>query len=476
MRQLTGLLLALVLSVVCCQAVPARAQTGEDEKAKEPPPKHAIEKANDQAKAAYAAINKRMARLGAKQITSLKSKDGFGLDVGTKIAPMLETDLWGYRFSGDVKWLDRFVRIMTALEKALVEDPDGHLGWYSAPSRRGFGEPWPPKWPDRKQLAAWQQGEARVIAVCAEFEMTVADDAALAKYLDDARRWTRLAEERLLPKWKRCYAEVSHDRGIYTWPTKVFRKGGTTWEPYPGMPHEKAGLTLGHAALSEIILRDLKLWQLRGKSDYRARAAKLLRWQKSCLRFYRGGRSKKRGMYRGRADKSLYWWNQWDPADDYDFRPEGGLAIGMYTSLNPLKAARDVEAFVEAYHTGVVIDREDIERLVNTQMKKMATGDIEKPSWRDMRGEKRGMLWPQLAEFDDRIEHLLWTTLPVASNEFGSILRFYQEKPRWLNWTPRKMGKAKEITGRRTHEDFRKEMDDLIRRHPPPDPSKPRRR
>lgn len=474
MRQLIGLLLAVVLSVACCPARPARAQ--EDAAAKAPPPKHAIATAGDEAKAAYATIDKRMARLGAKQVTSLASKGGFGLDVGKKIAPMLETDLWGYRFSGDTKWLDRFVRIMTALEKALVADPDGHLGWYSAPSRRAFGEPWPPKWPDRKQVSAWQQGEARVIAVCAEFEMTVTGEASLGKYLDDARRWTRLAEERLLPKWNDCYAELSRDRAIYTWPTKVFPKGGTTWEAYPGMPNPKAGLTLGHAALSEIILRDLKLWQLRGKSDYRVRAAKLLRWQKSCLRFYRSGRPKGRGMYRGRADKRFYWWNQWDPAADADFRSEGGLAIGMYTSLDPLKAARDVEAFVEAYHSGVVIDREDIERLVATQMTKMATGDIEKPSWRDMRGEKRGMLWPALGEFDERIAQLVWTTLPVASNEFGSVLRFYQEKPRWLNGAPRKMGEAKAIAGRRTHEDFRKAMDDLIRRHPPPDPGRPRRR
>jgi hypothetical protein len=242
------------------------------------------------------------------------------------------------------------------------------------------------------------------------------------------------------------------------------------------MPHERAALTLPHWAISEIILRDLKLWQLTGEKRYRKRAAKLLRWQKSCLRFYRGGKPNKHGFYRGKADKSTYWWNHWDPADDVDFRPIGGLAHGMYMSLRPLDYGRDVEAFVEAYHTGTVIDKDDIRRLVETQRKRMMSGDATKPTWKDQRGQKRGMLWPCLAEFDDDLAWQVAKNFGANEVEFGSALRFLHEKHYWDSWQRRKIGDAERIDWDMTNEDFREEMERLIRSHPAPDPRKPRRR
>lgn len=447
----------------------------DGEKAAEPPPKHGLTKADDEAKAVYETVRKRIMTMAAVQVTSLRGQKGFGLTVGASIAPMLETSLWGYRYSGDAKWLDKFVELMTALEKSLVEDPDGHLGWYSAPAARVFGESWPAAWPNPAQQMAWQQAEARVIAACADFELTVRDDEELKdKYLATAKRWTQLAEEKLLPKWKADYAEISQDRAIFAWPAHVFAEGKKEWEPFPGNPSTKAGLTLPHSATSEIILRDLKLWQLRGDKTYRNRAAKLLRWQKSCLRFYRGGQPNERGIYGGKPDKSVYFWNVWDPATDEDFRAEGGLAFGMYMGLEPLKYGRDIEAFVEAYHTATVIDQDDLKRLIETQTKRMMTGDTEKPTWKDQRGEKRGMLWAPLAEFDERLDYLVRTTFDPSTNEFGSKLRFLQEKPFWGDWKRRKQDKAEEITCNKTHEDFQEEMDELMKRHPPPDPRKPR--
>jgi len=441
-----------------------------------PPPKHGIERADEREKKIYDFIKARMLPLGAEQVTSIAGRTGFGERVGWVIAPMLETLIWGYRYSGDVAWLDRFAAMMAALDEALTADPDGALGWHSAAGARKFGETWPPAWPGASLETAWQQSEALVVAACAEFAMTVRDDPALReKFGDKADAWMRRLETKVVPKWEsRCFYQLSEDRAVFTWPARAFKRSTMTWEPYPGLPNEGVGLTLPHPAQGQIVLQYLALWRLGGKEAYRTRAAKLLRWQKSCLRFYRKGRPPRLGRKDKRpADKSVYWWNYWDPAQDTDFRPEGGLAFGMYLSLEPMHYARDVEALVEGYHCGAVIDKDDVQRLVTTQLKKMlagGTGEGEKPVWKDPLGQKRGMIWPHLAEFDDRLDGLLDASLSARMNEFGSELRFMQERHTWADWTRRHLGTAQAITWNKTYEDFAEEMTELLLAHPPPDP------
>jgi len=455
----------------------AYAQTeGKSDKAAEVviPPKHALEKANEDERKAYDGIKARLLALGPEQVNSLVGTRGFAERVGSQIAPMLECFVWGYQYSGEAAWLGKFADLMTALEKALVTDPDGNVGWYSAPDTRKFGEPWPPTWPDAQLVAAWQQAEARVTAACVDFALAVRRDGELGqKFGQKADHWIELCETKLPPKWKDYYIDLTEERAVYTWPTRVFKRGTKEWKPYPTAPKEGEDVTLPHPAISEIARAYLKLWQLKGTDEHRLRAAKLLRWQKSCLR-------------PGRNDS--YWWNYWDPAGDWDFRPEGGLAFGMYLSPEPRDAARDLEAFVEAYHTGTVIDETDIKRLVNTQAKVMLGGSEMTPSWKNQRGEGRGMLWPQLAEFDQQLAGLLGQCLDLRSNEFGGPLRFRQEQPYWSEGKRRKLSPpglqlgspmfepAKEadlINWDKNFKDFKEEMDELIKKHPPPDPRKP---
>lgn len=468
----SAITLVLMAAAVGTAPQAARAQDEGEKAEAEPPPKYALEKATDDEKKLYAQIKARMLKLGAEQVTSLAARAGFGLDVGLQIAPMLETFVWGYHYSGDEAWLERFVVVMTALEKKLVEDPDGNLGWYTPAGRQKFGEPWPPKWPDAAQLTAWQQSEARVAAACAEFAMALADEPALKeKFGAKADAWIETIQTRLMPKWeKNCYIELSEDRAVFTWPARTFSRSDMTWQPYPGMPTDKDSITLPHVAISEIIQQYLKLWQLTDKAEYRTRAAKLLRWQKSCLRFLQKGSPDRRGRMRGPVDSTVYWWNYWDPSGDYDFLPEGGLAFGMYLSLEPGQYARDVAALVEGYHSGVVVDSADIERLVTTQTKIMRTGDTEKPTWKNQQGTGRGVLWPHLAEFDETLAALLEGALGSLPDDFGGPLRFMQEKPRWSPGERRRAGKAAVISWSKTFKDFQEEMTELIEAHPPPDP------
>jgi hypothetical protein len=163
-------------------------------------------------------------------------------------------------------------------------------------------------------------------------------------------------------------------------------------------------------------------------------------------------------------------WNFWDPASDNDFREVGGLAFGMYVHPDATPQARDAEAFVEAYHSGAIIDKGDIEHLINAQTKVMMSRQGERLKWRNTAGIGTGMLWTPLVEFSPDLRTYWLENLDHRNFEFGSELRFFQERPYWDDWKRRHMGSGGAINWDKTYKDFDAEFKDLIKRHPPPDP------
>ena len=431
----------------------------DDQGESEPPPDHALTKAKEAEKKFYGNIRREVLRYGPRDVAGCAAQPGFGEKIGTAIAPMLETQIWAYRYSGDTAWLDRFVSIVEALMKQLGDDPDGLKGWYSGADTRSFRSRWPTVWPDGYR-AAFQGPEARLLAAVLELPLEIKGEPKLQeKYGEKADAWVELIEEKILPKWEKqsLLAGLSEDRAVFTHPVRAMKTGESGWVDYPGLLRKEDNITLPHPDISDIARLQLKLWQLKGNREHRLLAARLMRWQKSCLR-------------PGKDDS--YWWNYWDPAEEFDFRPAGGLSFGMYIDPDPVQCLRDVEAFVEAYHSGVVIDKDDLRRLAATQTKIMAKGDPERPSWKGPLGEKRGMLWPQLAEFDDTIESIFMARQDARQTDYGGPLRTLQEKPRWGGWKRRKLGDAEVIRFDMNFKDFKKEMETLIRTHPLPTPRK----
>ena len=472
MVRLTVPAIVPLLIVAIMLAIPAGFAVGQQESGEvaagdeEAPPTHAITRANDQEKAIYEAVKRAAERFKADDVVLSARRTGFCDEVGSHYAAYLETCVWGWRFSGDTMWLDRFVSMMEALEKALTEDPDGRKGWHSEVEVRRWGVPWPTRW-QAGLFTASQPAEARVGAAVAEFALATdkGEPDFRLKYGIAGMRWVKLFEEQLMPKWdeKGCFQTLSENRGIYTYPDMAFGPVSRKWSDYPERPG-KHSITLPHPYQGDIIRQYLKFWQVTRKKEYRERAEVLLMWQKSCLR---------------PGKRLSYWWHFFDPAGDHDFRPEGGLAFGMYMHPDAIHAARDVEVFVEAYHCGVVIDQQDLQRLINTQVQiMMAAGDDKSiTEWRYPNGQPgRGMVWAALAEFNDRIESLVWTQMDGRNMEFGSALRWLQEKRYWGGWQRRKLGDAEVIEWKKGYNDFKEEMEALLKAHPEPDPLKPGRR
>ncbi|MBN2581652.1 MAG: hypothetical protein JXL80_01190 [Planctomycetes bacterium] len=445
--------LVLGIGVLCVAGV----GWGQDEAA--PPPEHALTKAGAEEKKFYENIRRMVLRYGPQEVAARAAQDGFGEAVGTRIAPILEAQFWGYCYSGDTAWLDRFVSIVDALMGKLGTDPDGRKGWFSGPDTKAFAARWPTTWPDG-YTTAFQGQEARVCAAIVDLALLVKDKPELrSKYGDKVDAWVRTIQDDILPKWQKegLLVGLSDDRAVFLYPARAMKQGESGWVPFPGLLGEKDNITLPHPDQSDIARLHLKLWQLTGDAEPRRLAARLLRWQKSCLRPQQG---------------DTYTWNFWDPSGDYDFRPVGGMAFSMYINPDPVQHLRDVEAFVEAYHSGVVIDDTDLKRLAATQTQVMLQGDVERPKWVAPDGKKRGMLWAAMAEFDDRIEEAFMAGKDARDMDFGGPLRVLQEKPRWGGWKQRKLHGAEVIRWRNTFADYKKDMDELIKSHPPPDPRK----
>jgi len=452
MTRRLGPLIGFAAAAALCVARGAAAQDAAT------PPEHALAKAAAEQKQLYENVRRMGLRLGPQEVAAQAAQGCLGETLGTRIAPILEAQLWAYGYSGDKAWLDRFVSIVETLMAQLGTDPSGRKGWFSRPDSRAFAARWPTTWPEG-HVTAFQGQEARLCAVLVDLALLVKETPDLrAAYAAKTDAWIRTIRDDLLPKWHKegLLVGLSDDRAVFLYPARAITTATPpAWTPYPGLLGEKDNITLPHPDLSDIARLHLKLWQLTGDQEARRLAARLMRWQKSCLRPNKN---------------DSYTWNFWDPSGDYDFRPQGGLAFGMYVSPDPLQHLRDVEAFVEAYHSGVVIDETDIKRLVATQTAVMLQGDAERPKWVAPDGQKRGMLWMPLVEFDDRLEQIFMANPDARLMDFGGILRVFQEKPRYGAWKQRKLHGAEPIRWRNTFVDYKKDMETLIKNHPPPDP------
>jgi hypothetical protein len=113
-------------------------------------------------------------------------------------------------------------------------------------------------------------------------------------------------------------------------------------------------------------------------------------------------------------------WNYWEPTGVWDVT---GHDLRHWVNVHPYRnyQAGELNHIVEAYHSGIVFDRADIERMIRTNLKVMWNGDVDDPQWRnsDARGQwkvpppppegwkgRAGTLWSALRDFDPTIRLL----------------------------------------------------------------------
>jgi hypothetical protein len=315
----------------------------------------------------------------------------------------------GYRAFGDTAWLDAGVRYYEFLYGRLDTGPDGYRGWTG---------------PYEYDDSVWcdvHVGDAILFDGLVEFaEVVLADGALAVKYGEYARKYVAAAQRDLFEKWDA--------RG--TWAVDGPYGGYRSWNRYAA-PNElknwtvrddirNSNLALPFNKQDDVASVALKLYRITGEERFRDRAARIFAFQKSRLQLV--------------SDR--YVWNYWEPygAADVDV---AGNKTRHWVGVHPDRPYQEGEVahMVDAYHTGVVFEEQDMRRILNTNLKVMWNGSLDAPAYRNSNADlpnanpknTAGALWGALADFDETVRKLRGASLRGNSVE-AAISRATLEK------------------------------------------------
>jgi len=284
----------------------------------------------------------------------------------------------------DAAWLDRGAAYFDWLVSLMATAPDGYRGWIG------------PYIYDPQYWCDVHVGDAILINPMLRFaEVVLANDELKKVHGQRAQRYVQLAQRELIEKWdQRGTWRDDGPQGSYrAWDHYLAPNDLSAWH---NSTDAKAGLSLPFNKQMDLGLAALRLYRITGEERYKERAERVFRLFKSRLRFFNGG----------------YVWNYWEPLGPWDIdRKE--RRIRHWVNVHPTRnyQAREVAFVVEAYHTGLVFTRTDIERIIHTNLENMWNGDMEKPRWRNAGLDgawkpqakgRAGALWSALVDFDTR--------------------------------------------------------------------------
>ena len=338
-----------------------------------------------------------------------------------------------YLASKDPAWLDQGAAYFDWLLSLMAMAPDGYRGFIG------------PYIYDEQFWCDVHVGDAILINPMLRFaEVVLADDALKKTHGLRAQRYVQLAERDLIEKWDQ--RGTWHDdgpQGSYrAWDRYLTPNDLSTWHP---SSDAKAGLSLPFNKQMDMGIAALRLYRITGQERYRQRAERIFQLFKSRLQFFAGG----------------YTWNYWEPLGAWDIDRQEGR-IRHWVNVHPTRnyQAREVAFVAEAYHTGQVFTRADIERIIHTNLENMWNGDMEKPRWRNAGlGDKwapqaegrAGALWSALADFDARARQLYAQHLTAGSIDHAYFYRVAATKEpsfarHYATTGPEERGRALEPT------------------------------
>ncbi|MDA3960241.1 MAG: hypothetical protein PF961_05595 [Planctomycetota bacterium] len=322
-----------------------------------------------------------------------------------------DTFIDGYRASGDPAWLQVAKEHYDwAIETAISNDPDGFPGTFGGPFSNN------------------KPGAAPII------HDTVVGDALLARPLTS---WAAivLADKELSARWgtaatlyldiakRMCFDKINHrsmylrdrlDYGSYhTYPQAIDVATGS-WVDSGTIISDNLNK---HYTNATVLLR---LWRITGDDALRQRAAEIF--------------ARHTAMRRGFDDNTRAVWNFWMPHGAYDMP---GNAPASWVAVHPKRPgyqAGEVACFVEAYDSGVVFSRHDIELMcaTNRWMQSHTFTSADGSS-------KAGTLWTALARFDPQLHKATHERLAAAKGDRGRIQRatFALDAPTSDDWARR---------------------------------------
>ena len=302
----------------------------------------------------------------------------------------------GYRVWKDTAWLNWGIKYFEFLQSRMHPGPDGYIGLIG---------------PNFREDGLWNNeviSDALVANLLLEFSELVLNDPLLKKdYAGKAEEYVAFCKKHMIEKWdtRHLWYEVGEYGGYLFGSDFVKPNEFSRWVADDKIQREP-GLSIQYNIANCLGITNLRLYRITGSSFYRDKAEKLFFRLKSNIQFF----------------NDHYVWNYWSPfyEKDIDFehnKPNHWVNVHPY---RPGYQAIEVSQIVEAYHTGVVFDSTDIQRIINTNLGVMwnkstthpefiiSTGQQPDPSNRNEENAiaGRGMLWSSLADFSPTVLEL----------------------------------------------------------------------
>ena len=309
-----------------------------------------------------------------------------------------------YRLSNNTEWLDAGVKYYDWLISKMITDPDGHRGWIGVYDyNRNY-------WGDAIV------GDALLLSKMLEFsELVLKDNNLKEKYRDKALSYIKVAEKDFVEKWdyKGCWYDDA-PYGSYMFSTKYLKPDNLKeWATIKSGSNSGVSLPFNMQAEAAKVL--LSLYKTTGKQKYWDRAQSIYFTAKSNFQYF----------------DDHYCWNYWTPLTPMDVIIEKNTTkhwVGVHDWRSGYQA-HEASIIADAYHQGIVFDKTDIQRVLNTNLKVMWNGDKQKPVFINSNGlgsdhdttgvagfkkawghsnafRNAGELWTSLLDFDQTVRDL----------------------------------------------------------------------
>jgi hypothetical protein len=315
-----------------------------------------------------------------------------GEELGWLVSPFLEGFYYGYRATGDVKWVERLIDWADSWVQRGTKEPDGFIGWPKFGTGGNVAE---------DLLTDSLLGEAMALRPVVMMSGEILKDPVLKeKFGPKAAAYVRLAES-VFEKWiaRGCWREVD-DGGVWVVPTFGIDRQGNKWtEGYDRRNTD--GFSNPANKQNHIACWLIAMYDVTKKPVYQDHARKW--WQ--VMKYIRM-RTREGGKY--------YVWNYWDPAGPWDYKPDHTLRHWVGVHPNGGYYQIDVHGIVTAFEHGLVFTKEDIDRLIATNRDFMwnqqvagakfqrIDGGQPDPRWKN----SPGVLWTALVPYDETLRKI----------------------------------------------------------------------
>lgn len=349
----------------------------------------------------------------------------------------MDTFVRTYEATGDTSWLDYGVKYYDFLIENLDTAPDGYRGWIG------------PYMYDNQYWCDVHVGDAILWKGILDFSVLALGSETLKRtYGAKARSYADLAARHCIEKWDaRGTWRDDGPAGAYVSWSKYLAPGDlSAWLDNADV--KGSTLSLPFNKQNDMAQVCIQLHHITGERFYRERAEKIFTRMKRSFQFF----------------DDHYVWNYWEPFGPWDIDMEKRLPL-HWVGVHPYRnyQAGEVDQIVDAYHSGIVFDETDIQRIVNTNLKVMWNGDREKPEFsnsnithvpkRELTPESgysslAGNLWTSLVDFSQTTRDLYSRQLeasPVTNPD-----RIYYE--RITEKTPPGFGRKRAKNGAITYQ------------------------